>query len=173
MSCSHTSSPSRCPQGPFCPPDRDSQDKEHRMNALESLIDGLGQALTPMNLMWVLIGVTLGTIVGILPGLGNPAAVLAVLLPLTLKLPPTTGLIMMAGLYHGAKFAGSTTAILLNIPTETSSVVLCYDGHQLAKQGRAGPAMGMSAISGFIASTVGVIALTFAAPAAAALAVSF
>jgi putative tricarboxylic transport membrane protein len=114
------------------------------MNALENLLHGLGSALTPQNLLWVLIGVTLGTVVGILPGLGNPAAVLAVLLPLTLKLPPTTGLIMMAGLYHGAKFAGSTTAILLKIPTETSSVVLCYDGHQLARQGRAGPAMGMS-----------------------------
>ena len=143
------------------------------MNALENLVGGLGQALTPQNLLWVLIGVTLGTVVGILPGLGNPAAVLAILLPLTLKLPPTTGLIMMAGLYHGAKFAGSTTAILLNIPTETSSVVLCYDGHQLARQGRAGPAMGMSAISGFIASTVGVIALTFLAPIIAKFAVAF
>jgi putative tricarboxylic transport membrane protein len=143
------------------------------MNALENLVEGLGSALTPQNLMWVIIGVTLGTVVGILPGLGNPAAVLAVLLPLTLKLPPTTGLIMMAGLYHGAKFAGSTTAILLNIPTETSSVVLCYDGHQLARQGRAGPAMGMSAISGFIASTLGVIALTFLAPIIAKFAVAF
>lgn len=143
------------------------------MNALENLLEGLGSALTPQNLLWVLIGVTLGTVVGILPGLGNPAAVLAVLLPLTLKLPPTTGLIMMAGLYHGAKFAGSTTAILLNIPTETSSVVLCYDGHQLARQGRAGPAMGMSAISWFIASTVGVIALTFLAPVIAKFAVAF
>jgi putative tricarboxylic transport membrane protein len=147
--------------------------ERNSMSALQSLIDGLGSALTPMNLMWVLIGVTLGTIVGILPGLGNPAAVLAVLLPLTLKLPPTTGLIMMAGLYHGAKFAGSTTAILLNIPTETSSVVLCYDGNQLARQGRAGPAMGMSAISGFVASTVGVIALTFLAPIIAKFAVAF
>jgi putative tricarboxylic transport membrane protein len=143
------------------------------MSSLQHLLDGLGTALTPVNLLWVLIGVILGTLVGILPGLGSPAAVLAVLLPLTLKLPPTTGLIMMAGLYHGAKFAGSTTAILLNIPTETSSVVLCYDGHELAKKGRAGPAMGMSAISGFIASTVGVLALTFLAPTIANLAVKF
>jgi len=143
------------------------------MTALNHLIDGLGTALTPQNLLWVLIGVVLGTAVGILPGLGSPAAVLAVLLPLTLRLPPTTGLIMMAGLYHGAKFAGSTTAILLNIPTETSSIVLCYDGHELAKQGRAGPAMGMSAISGFIASTVGVLALTFLAPTVADFAVKF
>jgi putative tricarboxylic transport membrane protein len=143
------------------------------MSPLNNLVDGLGAAISPMNLLWVLIGVVLGTIVGILPGLGSPAAVLAVLLPLTLHLPPTTGLIMMAGLYHGAKFAGSTTAILLNIPTETSSIVLCYDGHELAKKGRAGPAMGMSAISGFIASTVGVLALTFLAPTIAELAVSF
>ncbi|HEX3786298.1 MAG TPA: tripartite tricarboxylate transporter permease [Pseudonocardiaceae bacterium] len=143
------------------------------MSALAHLLDGLGTALTPMNLLWMVIGCVLGTVVGILPGLGSPAATLAVLLPLTLRLPPTTGLIMMAGIYHGAKFAGSTTAILLNIPTETSSVVLCYDGHELAKKGRAGPAMGMSAISGFIASTIGVIALTFTAPAIANLAVSF
>jgi putative tricarboxylic transport membrane protein len=143
------------------------------MSALQHLVDGLAQAAHPINLLWVLIGVVLGTLVGILPGLGNPAAVLAVLLPLTLRLPPTTGLIMMAGLYHGAKFAGSTTAILLNIPTETSSIVLCYDGHELAKQGRAGPAMGMSAISGFIASTVGVIALTFLAPTVANFAIHF
>ncbi|QYN20539.1 tripartite tricarboxylate transporter permease [Amycolatopsis sp. DSM 110486] len=143
------------------------------MSVFSNLLDGFASALTPMNLLWVIIGAILGTMIGILPGLGNPAATLAVLLPLTLQLPATTGLITMAGIYHGAKFAGATTAILLNIPTETSSVVLCYDGHELAKQGRAGPAMGMSAISGFIASTVGVIALTFAAPAAAAVAVKF
>ena len=143
------------------------------MDVLHNLAEGFVAALTPVNLLWVILGAILGTAIGILPGLGNPAATLAILLPLTLQLPPTTGLITMAGIYHGAKFAGATTAILLNIPTETSSVVLCYDGHELAKQGRAGPAMGMSAISGFIASTVGVIALTFAAPAAAALAVSF
>jgi putative tricarboxylic transport membrane protein len=143
------------------------------MSALNHLLDGLGTAVSPTNLLWMLIGCVLGTVVGILPGLGSPAATLAVLLPLTLRLQPTTGLIMMAGIYHGAKFAGSTTAILLNIPTETSSVVLCYDGHEMAKKGRAGPAMGMSAISGFIASTIGVIALTFTAPAIADLAIKF
>lgn len=143
------------------------------MSVLMNLIDGFAAALTFTNLLWIVLGAILGTFIGILPGLGNPAAVLAILLPLTLRLPPTTGLIMMAGIYHGAKFAGATTAILLNIPTETSSVVLCYDGHELARQGRAGPAMGMSAISGFIASTLGVIGLTFAAPLAARLAVNF
>jgi putative tricarboxylic transport membrane protein len=143
------------------------------MSPLSNLVTGLGTALSLTNLLWVLVGVILGTLVGIMPGFGNPAAVLALLLPLTLKLPPATGLIMMAGIYHGAKFAGSTTAILLNIPTETSSIVLCLDGHALAKKGRAGPAMGMSAISGFVASTVGVIALTFLAPTVANLAVKF
>lgn len=143
------------------------------MGALPHLFNGLSAAASPTNLLWVTIGVFLGTVVGILPGLGSPAAVLAILLPLTTTLPPATGLIFMAGLYHGSKFAGSTTAILLNIPTETSSIVLCLDGHPLARQGRAGAAMGMSAISGFVASTVGVVALTFAAPAAARVALSF
>lgn len=143
------------------------------MQVLAQLYDGFSVALTFDNLLWMVLGSVLGTLIGILPGLGNPAAALAILLPLTLRLQPTTGLIMMAGIYHGAKFAGATTAILLNIPTETSSVVLCYDGHELAKKGRGGPAMGMSAISGFIASTVGVLALTFAAPLAAQLAIGF
>ncbi|GHJ41569.1 tripartite tricarboxylate transporter permease [Streptomyces sp. TS71-3] len=142
------------------------------MGALHNLMDGFGAAFTPLNLFWVAVGVVIGTLIGILPGLGPPAT-LAILLPLTTSLPPATGLILMAGIYHGAKFAGSTTAILLNIPTEPSSVVLCIDGHPLARQGRAGPAMGMSAISGFAASTFGVIALTFAAPWVAELAVDF
>jgi putative tricarboxylic transport membrane protein len=142
------------------------------MDALRNLLDGFGAAVSPTNLLWVTIGVVIGTLIGILPGLGPPAT-LAILLPLTTNLPPATGLIMMAGIYHGAKFAGSTTAILLNIPTEPSSVVLCIDGHQLARQGRAGPALGMSAFSGFVASTFGVIALTFAAPFVAKLAIDF
>jgi len=143
------------------------------VEVLTQLYDGFAVALTFDKFVWMIIGSILGTLIGILPGLGNPAAALAILLPLTLRLDPTTGLIMMAGIYHGAKFAGATTAILLNIPTETSSVVLCYDGHELSKKGRGGPAMGMSAISGFIASTVGVLALTFAAPLAANLALNF
>ncbi|MEW2550032.1 tripartite tricarboxylate transporter permease [Streptomyces sp. NPDC047002] len=142
------------------------------MGSLQNLFDGFGAAFSPLNLFWVAVGVVIGTLVGILPGLGPPAT-LAILLPLTTSLPPATGLILMAGIYHGAKFAGSTTAILLNIPTEPSSVVLCIDGHQLARKGRAGPAMGMSAISGFVASTFGVLALTFAAPLVAELAVDF
>jgi putative tricarboxylic transport membrane protein len=142
------------------------------MDALHNLLAGFGSAFTPMNLCWVAVGVVIGTLVGILPGLGPPAT-LAILLPVTTSLPPTTGLIMMAGIYHGAKFAGATTSILLNIPGETSSVVLCLDGHPLARKGRAGPAMGMSAIAGFIASTFGVIALTFTAPFVAHVALGF
>jgi putative tricarboxylic transport membrane protein len=142
------------------------------MDSLHNLLDGFGAAFTPMNLFWVIVGVVIGTLIGILPGLGPPAT-LAILLPVTISLPPATGLIMMAGIYHGAKFAGATTSILLNIPAETSSVVLCLDGHPLARKGRAGAAMGMSAISGFIASTFGVIALTFAAPFVANLALGF
>ena len=142
------------------------------MDAVQNLLGGFASACTPINLFWVADGVVIGTLVGILPGLGPPAT-LAILLPVTISLPPTTGLIMMAGIYHGAKFAGATTSILLNIPGETSSVVLCLDGHPLALKGRAGPAMGMSAIAGFIASTFGVIALTFAAPFVADLALGF
>jgi putative tricarboxylic transport membrane protein len=142
------------------------------MDALHNLLTGFGSAFTPMNLFWVAVGVVIGTLIGILPGLGPPAT-LAILLPVTTSLPPTTGLIMMAGIYHGAKFAGATTSILLNIPAETSSVVLCLDGHPLARKGRAGPAMGMSAIAGFIASTFGVVALTFAAPVVAHVALGF
>src|ERR1700712_237476 len=144
----------------------------HLMDAVQNLIGGFEAAFTPMNLFWVVVGVVIGTLVGILPGLGPPAT-LAILLPVTINLPPATGLIMMAGIYHGAKFAGATTSILLNIPAETSSVVLCLDGHPLARKGRAGPAMGMSAIAGFIASTFGVLALTFAAPFVANLALGF
>jgi len=142
------------------------------MGAVHNLLNGFAAALTPMNLFWVAVGVVIGTLIGILPGLGPPAT-LAILLPVTISLPPATGLIMMAGIYHGAKFAGATTSILLNIPGETSSVVLCLDGHPLARKGRAGPAMGMSAIAGFVASTFGVVALTFAAPFVAHLALGF
>lgn len=143
------------------------------VNSTVDLLHGLSAAATPTNLMWVAIGVLIGTAIGIMPGLGSPSAALAILLPLTLQLNPTTGLIFMAGIYHGAKFAGSTGAILLNIPSEPSSVVLCIDGHELAKQGRAGPALGLSVISGFVASTLGVLALTVAAPLVASLAIDF
>jgi len=126
------------------------------------LIDGFGVALTLENLMWVFIGVFVGTLVGVLPGLGTPATI-AILLPITINLSPATGLITMAGIYYGSKYGGSTTSILLNVPGESSSVVTTIDGYQMAKQGRAGPALGMAAIASFIAGTFGVIGLTILA----------
>lgn len=142
------------------------------MDALNNLIEGFAVALTPQNILWVFIGVLAGTLVGVLPGLGTPATI-AILLPLTINLPPATGLIMMAGIYYGSKYGGSTTSILLNIPGESASVMTALDGHEMAKQGRAGPALGIAAISSFIAGTVGIIGLTFLAPVIARWALGF
>jgi hypothetical protein len=108
------------------------------MEALNALIAGFGVALQPMNLMWGLIGVTLGTFVGVLPGVG-PALTVAMLLPLTVKLDPTGALIMFAGIYYGAMFGGSTTTILLNTPGESASIATALEGNRMAKAGRAGP----------------------------------
>ena len=142
------------------------------MEALQGLADGFAAAITPTNLFWAFFGVTAGTLVGVLPGLGPPATI-AILLPLSINLEPATGLIMMAGIYYGAKYGGSTTSILLNIPGEDASVVTAIDGYQMARQGRAGPALGIAAIGSFIAGTVGLIGLTFLAPAVAQLAIVF
>jgi putative tricarboxylic transport membrane protein len=142
------------------------------MTSLDQLLAGFEAALTPTNLLWLLVGCTLGTLVGILPGLGPPATI-SILLPLATGFDPATGLIMMAGIYYGAKYGGSTTSILLNIPGESASVVTCIDGYAMAKQGRAGPALGIAAIASFIAGTIGVIGLTFLAPVVAGLAVDF
>ncbi len=140
------------------------------MEAVSLLLDGFATALTPTNLFWLFVGVVVGTFVGILPGLA-PSGTLAILLPLAVNLEPSTALIMMAGIYYGAKYGGSTTAILLNIPGESASVVTCLDGYELSKQGRAGPALGMAAIASFIAGTVGVVGVTFLAPVVAGFAV--
>src|ERR1700704_5264122 len=142
------------------------------MEIASGLLHGFAVALQPANLFWCFIGCLLGTIVGILPGLG-PAATIAMLLPLTYKMDPAGGIIMMAGIYYGAKYGGSTTSILLNIPGESSSVVTCIDGYQMARQGRAGAALGLAAIASFIAGTFGVLALTLMAPPVAAFALSF
>ena len=133
------------------------------MDALSNLLVGFSVALTPINLFWCFVGVMLGTVVGVLPGLG-PAATIAMLLPLTLKMDHTTAIIALAGIFYGARYGGSTTSILLNIPGESSSVVTCLDGYQMARQGRAGAALGISAISSFIAGTVGVLGLMLVAP---------
>ena len=142
------------------------------MEALEGLRDGFAAALTLENLFWVFVGVLAGTLVGVLPGLGPPATI-AILLPITVGLPPASGLIMMAGIYYGAKYGGSTTSILLNVPGESASVVTCLDGYEMAKQGRAGPALGIAAIASFVAGTIGVIGLTFLAPVVARWAITF
>src|SRR5947208_9031956 len=142
------------------------------MDIASGLLHGFALALEPANLLWCFIGVLLGTIVGILPGLGPPATI-AMLLPLTALMNPAGAIIMLAGIYYGAKYGGSTTSILLNVPGESASVVTCIDGYQLARKGRAGPALGIAAIASFIAGTVGVIGLTLIAPPVAAFALSF
>ncbi|MBI2986821.1 MAG: tripartite tricarboxylate transporter permease [Deltaproteobacteria bacterium] len=142
------------------------------METLQNLSLGLSVALTLTNLSWCFIGVFIGTVVGILPGIGPPGAI-AMLLPLTFKLDPTSAFIMLAGIYYGAKYGGSTTSILLNIPGEPSSVVTCLDGYQMARQGRAGPALGIAAIASFIAGTFGVLGLMLAAPPLARFALRF
>ena len=142
------------------------------MESFGYLMQGFAVALTPYNLLWCFIGVFLGTVIGILPGLG-PAATIAMLLPLTFQMNPTSGVIMLAGIYYGSKYGGSTTSILLNVPGESASVVTCFDGYQMARQGRAGAALGIAAIASFIAGTFGVVGLMLVAPPLAKFALSF
>jgi putative tricarboxylic transport membrane protein len=143
------------------------------MFEMQGLLNGFALALTPVNLLFGFIGAVLGTAVGVLPGLG-PAATISLLLPITYALgSPLTSIIMMAGIYCGAMYGGSTTSILLNIPGEAASVVTCIDGYKMAKNGRAGAALGISAIGSFIAGTFGIIALTFIAPPLSSFALKF
>jgi putative tricarboxylic transport membrane protein len=142
------------------------------MDALGNLLVGFSVALAPINLFWCFVGVVLGTVVGVLPGLG-PAATIAMLLPLTLKMDHTTAIIALAGIFYGARYGGSTTSILLNMPGESSSVATCLDGYQMARKGRAGAALGISAIASFIAGTVGVLGLMLIAPPLARFALRF
>src|SRR5712671_5482131 len=134
------------------------------MDILNNLILGFGVAITPINLFYCLIGCLLGTLIGVLPGIG-PVATIAMLLPITFNLNPISALIMLSGIYYGAQYGGSTTAILVNLPGETSSVVTCLDGHQMARQGRAGAALAIAALGSFFAGSVatGLIA-AFAPP---------
>jgi putative tricarboxylic transport membrane protein len=143
------------------------------LDYFSGLLTGFSLALTPYNLLFGFIGALLGTAVGVLPGLG-PAATISLLLPLSYALGnPITSIIMLAGIYYGAMYGGSTTSILLNIPGEAASVVTCIDGYQLAKKGRAGAALGMAAVGSFIAGTIGVVGLTFVAPPLSAFALKF
>src|SRR6188474_2038506 len=142
------------------------------MEILAGLMHGFSVALQPMNLLWCFVGVVLGTVIGVMPGLGPPATI-AMLLPLTFLMNPASAMIMLAGIYYGAKYGGSTTSILLNVPGESSSVATCIDGYQMARKGRGGAALGIAAIASFIAGTVGVVLLTLMAPPVAAFALSF
>jgi putative tricarboxylic transport membrane protein len=142
------------------------------MTPLAGLVDGFAQALTPANLGWGALGVTLGTAVGVLPGIG-PALTVALLLPATYGLDPTGAFIMFAGIYYGGMYGGSTTSILLNTPGESSTIVTAIDGHQMARHGRAGAALATAAIGSFVAGTLGTIGLTVAAPPMASLALAF
>jgi len=139
----------------------------------QGLANGFDLAFSLTNLTFALIGAVLGTMVGILPGLG-PSATISLLLPLSFKIgSPVTSIIMMAGIFYGAMYGGSTTSILVNIPGEAASVVTCIDGYQMALKGRAGPALGMAAIGSFVAGTIGVLGLTFVAPPLAEFALKF
>ncbi len=142
------------------------------MNIVDQLAGGFAAALTPINLCMALLGSLMGTLVGVLPGLG-PTAAIALLFPLTTVLPPVPAIIMLAAIYYGAMYGGSTTAILLNIPGEVASVPTCWDGYPLARQGKGGVALGVAAIGSFIAGTVGVVALTLFAPVLADHALQF
>jgi TctA family transporter len=134
------------------------------MDLIANLATGFGVAFTPINLLYCLIGCILGTLIGVLPGIG-PVATIAMLLPATYALPPVSALIMLAGIYYGAQYGGSTTAILVNLPGESSSVVTMIDGYQMARKGRAGPALAAAGLGSFFAGSVGTLILAaFAAP---------
>ncbi|HSN92823.1 MAG TPA: tripartite tricarboxylate transporter permease [Anaeromyxobacteraceae bacterium] len=142
------------------------------MDLLANLALGLQTAVTGANLAYCFVGVLLGTLIGVLPGIG-PVPTIAMLLPITYTLPPVSALIMLAGIFYGAQYGGSTTSILVNLPGEASSVVTCLDGHQMAKQGRAGTALAIAAIASFFAGTVSTIVLAAAGPWLGRLAITF
>jgi putative tricarboxylic transport membrane protein len=142
------------------------------MNVLNDLFFGFGVALQPWNLLACFFGVFVGTLVGVLPGIG-PVGAMSILLPITFGISPVTGIIMLAGIYYGAMYGGSTTSILVNIPGEAASVVTCLDGYQMALKGRAGPALGIAAFGSFIAGTLGLAGLMFMTNALAGVALLF
>ena len=142
------------------------------MEILNQLLFGFSVALQPMNLIYCFFGVLVGTLIGVLPGVG-PAAALSLLLPVTFHVPPVSTIILLAGITYGAMYGGSTTSILVNIPGEAASVVTCLDGYQMARNGRAGPALGIAAFASFIACTITVFILVFLAPTLANAALKF
>jgi TctA family transporter len=142
------------------------------MGLFDNLIFGFEVAISLQNLLYCLIGVTVGTLIGVLPGIG-PLGTIAMLMPITYSVSPVSALIMLAGIYYGAQYGGSTTAILVNLPGETSAVVTCIDGYQMARQGRAGPALAIAAIGSFFAGTVGTLLIALAGPPLAEVALKF
>jgi putative tricarboxylic transport membrane protein len=142
------------------------------MDILNNLLLGFSVAITPIHLLYAFIGVLLGTLIGVLPGVG-PVATIAMLLPITFNLSPIAALIMLAGIYYGAQYGGSTTAILVNLPGESASVVTCLDGYQMARQGRAGPALATAAVGSFFAGCVATLIIAMAAPPLAEVALKF
>src|ERR1700681_1493723 len=142
------------------------------MDVLANLGLGFAVALTLQNIAYCFIGVLLGTVIGVLPGIG-PVTTVAMLLPISFTLPPVSALIMLAGIYYGAQYGGSTTAILVNIPGEASSVVTTIDGHQMALRGRAGPALGIAALGSFFPGCAATLLISIAAPPLAAIALEF
>ncbi len=142
------------------------------MDVFKDLFFGFSVVLQPMNILYCFFGVLIGTLVGVLPGVG-PSAALSLLLPITFYVPPVSTIILLAGITYGAMYGGSTTSILVNIPGEAASVVTCLDGYQMARQGRAGPALGISAFGSFIAGTVTIFFLIFLAPTLAGFALRF
>ncbi|HEX2117321.1 MAG TPA: tripartite tricarboxylate transporter permease, partial [Alphaproteobacteria bacterium] len=142
------------------------------MELLDNLALGLSVAVTPYNLLYAFVGCLVGTLIGVLPGIG-PVATIAMLLPITYGLPTVTALIMLAGIYYGASYGGSTTAILVNLPGEMSSVITVLDGHQMARQGQAGVALCVAALGSFLAGTLATVLIAAFAPPLADLALQF
>ena len=142
------------------------------MELFQNLFFGFTVALTLQNVLYCFIGVLVGTLIGVLPGIG-PLGTIAMLMPLTFNVPPVAALIMLAGIYYGAQYGGSTTAILVNLPGETSAVITCIDGYQMARQGRAGPALAIAAIGSFVAGTICTLIIATFAPPIAKMALKF
>ena len=142
------------------------------MDLADNLMTGFSVAFQPHNIFFCFIGVLIGTLIGVLPGIG-PVGAMSILLPITFGISPVTAIIMLSGIYYGAQYGGSTTSILVGIPGEAASVVTMLDGHQMALQGRAGPALGIAAFGSFIAGTIGIIGLMLLAPPLASIALRF
>jgi len=142
------------------------------MDTIHYLFSGFATMCAPFNLFACFVGVTTGTLIGVLPGIG-PVATMAILLPITFAMDPTPAIIMLCGIFYGAQYGGSTTSILVNIPGEVGSIVTCLDGYQMARKGRAGPALGISAMGSFIGGTLSIVGLMLLTPPLAKLAVGF